>query len=95
MDKNYITNSVIYTGVQHSIHYIFILIKFYNFQINEIFHLEKNINDMIKSIKNTNFVIDIYSWIIDNKKTYPQCVKYNDLFLGGVNTKFYFDNIII
>jgi hypothetical protein len=95
LDKNYITNSIIYTGIQHSIHYIFFLVKFYDFKINKIFHLEKNINDMIKSIKNTNFVIDIYSWIIDNKKTYPQCIKYDNLFLGGVNTKFYFDKISI
>jgi len=32
LDKNYISNSIIYTGTQHSIHYIFFLHKYYNFQ---------------------------------------------------------------
>lgn len=92
LDKNYIQNSIIYTGIQHSIHYIFFLVKFYNFNITKIFHLEKNLNDMINLIKNTNYVINIYKYIINNKKQYPQCINYYEPLLGGINTKFYYQN---
>lgn len=34
LDKNYITNAIIYTGALQTIYYIFFLIKFYNFENN-------------------------------------------------------------
>jgi hypothetical protein len=76
LDKDYINNSIIYTGFQHSIHYIYFLHKYYDFEITKIFHTEKNLNEMLKQIKNTDYVSGIYSFITDRKKTYPQCVSY-------------------
>jgi hypothetical protein len=76
LDKDYINNSIIYTGFQHSIHYIYFLHKYYDFEITKIFHTKKNLNEMLKQIKNTDYVSGIYSFITDRKKIYPQCVSY-------------------
>jgi hypothetical protein len=84
LDKDYINNSVIYTGFQHSMHYIYFLHKYYDFEITKIFHTEKNLDEMLKQIKNSAFVYEIYSFITDKKKTYPQCLSYEpyETFMG-------------
>lgn len=82
LDKDYIKKSVIYTGVQHSIHYIYFLHKYYDFEITKIYHLEKNKNEMLEHIKNTNYVFEIYKYIITDKN-YPQCIPYNPMFGGN------------
>lgn len=82
LDKNYITNSIIYTGIQHSIHYIYFLHKYYDFKITKIYQTEKNQDLMLKHIKETDFVFEIYKYIITDKK-YPQCIPYNPMFGGN------------
>jgi hypothetical protein len=81
LDKNYIKNSIIYTGIQHSIHYIYFLHKYYGFEITKIYHLEKNQDEMLKHIEDTVLVFEIYKYVFTNKK-YPQCIPYNPM-LGG------------
>lgn len=82
LDKNYITNSVIYTGVQHSIHYIYFLHKYHNFKITKIYKTEKSLDEMLKHIKETDYVFEIYKYM-DVKKKYPQCIPYNPMFGGN------------
>jgi hypothetical protein len=90
LDKDYINNSIIYTGFQHSIHYMYFLHKYYNFEITKIFHTEKNLDKMLKQIKNSAFVYEIYSFITDKKKTYAQCISYEpyETFAGGKIANF-------
>ena len=90
LDKDYINNSIIYTGFQHSIHYMYFLHKYYNFEITKIFHTEKNLDEMLKQIKNSAFVYEIYSFITDKKKTYAQCISYEpyETFAGGKIANF-------
>lgn len=82
LDKNYITNSVIYTGVQHSIHYIYFLHKYHDFKITKIYKTEKSLDEMLKHIKETDYVFEIYKYM-DVKKKYPQCIPYNPMFGGN------------
>ncbi len=81
LNKDYIKNSIIYTGIQHSIHYIYFLHKYYGFEIIKIHHLEKSQDEMLKNIDDTNLVFEIYKYIFVNKY-YPQCIPYNPM-LGG------------
>lgn len=87
LDKNYITNSVIYTGVQHSIHYIYFLHKYYDFKITKIHHMEKNQDVMLKQIMDTDYVFEIYKYIFVDKK-YPQCIPYNPMFGGNSYSEY-------
>jgi hypothetical protein len=82
LDKNYIKKIITYTGSQHSINYIYFLVKYYNFRIEKIFHLEKNLSDLINQIVDTNYVLYIYRFFISNKKIYPQCTYYEPM-IGG------------
>lgn len=81
LDKDYIKTSVIYTGIQHSIHYIYFLHKYYNFEITKIHHVEKSCDDMKKLIMETPFVFEIYKYIMVDKK-YSQCITYEQMFGG-------------
>jgi hypothetical protein len=36
LDKDYITNSISYTGIDHSVHVLYILVKYFNFNITHI-----------------------------------------------------------
>ena len=52
LDKDYITNAVIYTGAHHSINYIRILVKYFNFKITHYSYLkDDDINAAEKYIK--------------------------------------------
>lgn len=81
LDKDYIKTSVIYTGIQHSIHYIYFLHKYYNFEITKIHHMEKSCDEMKKLIMETHFVFEIYKYIMVDKK-YSQCITYEQMFGG-------------
>ena len=54
LDKNYVNKCIIYSGRQHSLNYIYFLIKYYSFEIVKIYHSEeKDINIIIYG-KNSN-----------------------------------------
>lgn len=55
LDKDYITNGIVYTGAAHSINYIYILINYFNFKITNVSYSKIPINQLNKkniSIKN-------------------------------------------
>ncbi len=92
LDKNYIKNCIIYTGIQHSIHYIYFLHKYYGFEITKIHHLEKSQDEMLKNIDDTNLVFEIYKYIFVNKY-YPQCIPYNPMLGGNPYMEYLKDKI--
>lgn len=47
LDKNYITNSVSYTGINHSIHMLRFLLKFFDFKLT---HISKNSYNDVKTL---------------------------------------------
>jgi hypothetical protein len=52
LDKDYVTNSVIYTGAEHSVNYIRLLVKYFDFKITHCAYLkDDNINKAEKYIK--------------------------------------------
>jgi len=76
LDKNYINNCIVYTGSQHSVNYIYFLIKYYDFELITIHDsIEKNINELIQKIKKEEYVFDIYKLFYINEKKYLQCLK--------------------
>lgn len=81
LDKNYTKKSIIYSGSQHSLNYIYFLVKYFDFKIVKIHKSnEKNADEILKSINNTNIVYDIYRFFIDKEKPYEQCIIYESLF---------------
>ena len=88
LDKNYINKSIIYSGSQHSLNYIYFLVKYFDFKIVKIHKINENnenkdentIDKIIKSVKNTDIVYDIYKLFIDKEKPYEQCIMYENLF---------------
>ncbi len=76
LDKNYINNSVIYSGGAHSINYIFYLVKYCNFKIVKIHNsLEKNVKLLINKIKREAYSFNIYDLFLFKDK-YIQCIPY-------------------
>jgi hypothetical protein len=56
LDKDYITNGISYTGVTHSLNYIYFLVKLFDFKITHVSHAVTNnmeeLNNTIKKYKN-------------------------------------------
>lgn len=76
LDKNYINNSVIYSGGAHSVNYIFYLVKYCNFKIVKIHNsLEKNVNLLMNKIKKEEHSFNIYDLFLF-KNNYIQCIPY-------------------
>jgi hypothetical protein len=54
LDKDYITNGVTYTGSLHSLHYIYYLIKVFNFKITHYSLLNKPLKEVYQIIDKSN-----------------------------------------
>ena len=80
LDKDYITNNIVYTGFIHTIEYLYFLVKHCDFKIVEID--DKNsytIKELNNIIKNNNSIYDVIN-ILLSKQSFKQCVKINKLF---------------
>lgn len=53
LDKKYIERSVIYGGMHHTMDYIFMLIKYFNFKITHFSYSNGDIDEITKIIKNS------------------------------------------
>ena len=73
LDKNYINDCICYTGTQHSLNYIIFLVKYYDFEIIHINKIENNLGEIIKKIKKSNNVLEIYK--LFGLKKIIQCIK--------------------
>lgn len=54
LDKDYITNVVAYTGIMHSMNYIYYLTKYFNFKLTHVDYINPKITDYDKYIKTTD-----------------------------------------
>jgi hypothetical protein len=56
LDKNYITNTILYTGSAHMVNITYILIKYFDFKITNAYYPPKKYNfNNIKKLKTDNF----------------------------------------
>jgi hypothetical protein len=55
LDKNYINNSILYTGLLHMVDITYILVKYFDFKITNTYYIDKKFKlDKIKSMKLLN-----------------------------------------
>lgn len=56
LDKDYVQNAIVYTGIAHSMIYIYVLIKLFNFKMTNISYIKKgtNMNTLNKFFKDKN-----------------------------------------
>ena len=81
LDKDSITNAVAYTGIYHSINYIFFLVKYSNFKITHCSYINGDISTISQKIKNSKNSIDIHNIFYPSK--FIQCTnlsEFPDLF---------------
>lgn len=76
LDKNYVTNCIVYSGSQHSANYMYFLLKYCDFKlINIQKSIEHDQNKLIDSIKNADFAFNIYKLLYLQQKKYTQCIE--------------------
>lgn len=82
LEKNNITRSIVYTGMAHTVMYIWFLIKYYDYTIEDYYYINKDKLDknnptknLEKIIKNTNDPITLFKYVIPKK--FSQCIKIN------------------
>lgn len=85
IEKNYISKSIVYTGAYHSSVYIWFLIKYYDYKIDDYEYinselLDKNdpIGSLEKIINKSNNYNELFVYLVPKKFT--QCVKIKDNF---------------
>lgn len=77
LDKDYIKNSIVYTGASHNTDYLHFLVKNYDYKIVEYGTINDiSSNELEKLIKKTDSWMDIYKYVDSNK----QCIKINKFF---------------
>lgn len=74
LDKDYITNAIVYTGASHSIYYIYFLVKYFNFKITNASYIDQDIHKVEITIKESNFGPVIYKFFFP-----PQFYQCSDL----------------
>lgn len=55
LDKDYITNAMIYVGSHHAVHYISLLVKYFNFKITHTSYIADNLNKVHQMLKEEPF----------------------------------------
>jgi hypothetical protein len=70
LDKDYITNGIIYTGAHHSMNYVYFLIKYMDFKLTHYSHLGCSLTEIHKLIKNSNSFDEVYTQLLPQ---YFQC----------------------
>ena len=60
LDKNYIKNTIIYTGLEHLSDITFILVKYFNFKLTNNYYKSKEINfDSMNNIKDFEYIKEL------------------------------------
>lgn len=67
LDKDYITNGIIYTGASHSNTYIYFLVKYFNFKITHYSYLKVNPQDLEEKIKQMDKPRDLEEYTFPSK----------------------------
>ncbi len=83
LDKDYVENSIVYSGSQHAINCIWFLVKFAGFEITSVYKNELNdIDKLTKKIKQAFQPYNIYQHLYHKTKSYTQCIQYNSYILN-------------
>lgn len=77
LDKDYITNGISYTGGAHSVMYIYILTKYFDFKVTHASYSKYNINELNDVIKKTALGRDFGTLFYQPKQMY-QCSDITD-----------------
>lgn len=77
LEKDYIQNIITYSGRQHSLNYIYFLVKLCNFKvINAQISSEKDLDSLNDKIKNSDQMNEVYNLFLMNDEKPKQCVEY-------------------
>jgi hypothetical protein len=78
LDKQYIKNAIVYTGLSHTANILHFLVKSCDYKIIEFGFIDNKMNasELEKLIKKTNSYMDIYKYINNDK----QCIKIKQFF---------------
>jgi hypothetical protein len=71
LDKDYISNSIIYTGAAHSLNYVRLLVKYFNFKVTHYSYINNDIKNYNEYIKNSKHFRDLA--ILFYPKKFNQC----------------------
>ncbi len=83
LDKDYVGNSIIYSGSQHAINCIWFLVKFAGFKITSVYKNElNNIDALTEKIKQASQPYYIYQHLYQKTKFYVQCIQYSPYALN-------------
>lgn len=66
LDKDYVTNGISYTGASHSVNYIYILVKYFDFHITNVSYSKKHIKDVEDEIKKSDHPFHIAELVVPN-----------------------------
>ena len=81
MDKKYVTNAVVYVGGYHSSSIIYYLVKFFGYNITEVYsHQNIPITEINKKIKNNSFDKNNLLKIFENRQQCSDMNKFPKLF---------------
>lgn len=75
LDKDYITNGIVYTGGAHSVFYVYLLLKYFDFKLTNSSYMEKSIHkieDLEKLIKKEENYKKIAKYLFPN--ILSQCI---------------------
>jgi hypothetical protein len=79
LDKDYISNVITYCGKQHAINYLFVLVKYFDFELKKIYSTYDTTSDtIIAEINKANNVRDIYKLFM-SKQPMIQCIDFLDM----------------
>ena len=67
LDKDYVTNGIVYTGALHSSTYVYTLIKYFGFKITHWSYLKVTPEELYKLVEKMNNPDDISEYIYPPK----------------------------
>lgn len=72
LDKNYVTNVIVYTGALHTCNYLLTLVKFFNFKVTHCTSSEYTLDELHKVINKSNDVEYLFDYCMP--KNLLQCI---------------------
>lgn len=72
LDKKYITNGIVYTGISHSVTYTYLLVKYFDFKVTHASYCKLEIDELNNYIKDNEYTKDCDELFFP--KIFSQCV---------------------
>ena len=74
IEKKYINKSIVYTGATHSVIYVWLLVKYFNYTIDDYNYINEKftVEEIENIIKKSKSYSDLYEYILPKKFT--QCI---------------------